>query len=375
MKIGRLLILVALILLIAMLAIFWKLRQSAKPGTPGASASSPAAQQTIPVVVAAQAIHRGTKITADMLTTVDLPADKVLQTQLTKPEQALGKRAVRDLSQGMFLTEGDVAEKLTVGSEGSLASLQIPPGSVALAIPLDRLSGVAYALQPGDHVAVIATFPFVDVDEEFQSILPDKVAAIKPPQASGGQESGPTLTAEVGEGSGAVGKTVEDETLGISLYAVPSEPQRARLSTQMLIKDAAVLYVGTFPRGSNMTLATAEEGNPQPQQGNKPQGQKPAEASAAVEQQNAPDVITLVVTPQEAVVLKYLLDRRVPFTLALRAGGDDSDLSTNAVTLSTIIDSYEVVVPSKLPYDLNPRIDKVLPTRLRGDAVATMPPQ
>ncbi len=379
MKIGRLLILLALILIVGVLAAFlWLRRMSAAPseGTGGEATTPSVSQNMIPVVVAAQPIRRGTRITENMLTEVDLPADRVLATQLTDPKDAIGKLAVRDLAQGMFLTKGDVAEHLAAGSEGSLASLQIPPGYVAISIPMTRLSGVAYALRPGDHVAILATFPFVDVDTDFQSILPNKVAVVAPPQAT---DQGQTITAGVTPTDAWFGRSITDNNLGMPFYVVPSEAQRSRLVSQMLIKDAVVLYVGTFPLSDQQMAVptpTPEEG--QAAQGQQPPQNQPQQPNTQQPQQptttQSPDIITLVVSPQEAVTLKYLMDRKIVMTLALRAGGDTTDIATDAVTLSYVLDTYGIVVPAKLPYDVAPRIDTVAPPLLPGDMTPTPMP-
>ncbi len=367
MKIGRVLILLALILILGVGAAFLWLRRRAAPTATTNSGGGRQAAEMIPVVVAAQPIRRGTKITEQMLATVDLPADRVLAVQITDPKEAIGKLAVRDLAQGMFLTKGDVAEKLSVSAEGSLASLQIPPGSVAISIPMSRLSGVAYGIRPGDHVAVLASFPFVDVDQDYQTVLPDKVAVVKPPQMG---EKGQTITADVQPSEAPFGRSVTDNDLGLPFYLVASEPQRARLVSQMLIKDAAVLYVGTFPLTTQRPVLPPQggEGAPAPkQQGQAAAAQGQPQPKTEHEQKTPPDIITLVVSPQEAVTLKYLMDRQVVMTLALRAGGDTTDISTDAVTLSYVLDNYGVVVPAKLPYDLAPRIDKVVPPILPND--------
>ena len=386
MKIGRLLILLALILVLVALVAFLILRKAAAPPPPEVEEGQvETPSETLPVVVAAQPIQRGRRITEDMVTTVELPLDRVLGAQITDPKEAIGKLAVRDLAQGMFLTVGDVADKLQVSSEGSLASLQIPPGYVAVSIPMSRLSGVAYALRPGDHVAVLATFPFVDIDTDYQTMLPNQVAVVLPPQAT---EKGQTLTAGVQPGDAVMGRAQTDDDLGLPFYVVPSEAQRARLVSQMLINNAVVLYVGTFPleeqditavqQSAGETVGGGANNQSQPQSQPQPQAQVPQQRTSENERspqsEPTPDIITLVVSPQEAVTLKYLMDRQVMMTLALRASGDSADISTHAVTLAYVLDSYGVVVPVKLPYDIAPGLQQVVPPVLQNDVVTT-PPQ
>jgi pilus assembly protein CpaB len=83
---------------------------------------------------------------------------------------------------------------------------------------------------------------------------------------------------------------------------------------------------------------------------------------APVVAEKPPDVITLIVSPQEAVTLNYMLYSGAEMTLALRATGDDSLESTESATLQFVLDEYNITMPAKLPYGLEPRVnDLVLP--------------
>ena len=71
-------------------------------------------------------------------------------------------------------------------------------------------------------------------------------------------------------------------------------------------------------------------------------------------------MITLIVTPQDAVALTYLLYGGAKFTLALRAPDDSTRIETEAATLQYILSQYAIPVPAKLPYAIEPRVDKLL---------------
>ncbi len=366
MRIGRILILLALVLIVGLAAVYFLYLQPSQSAAPAVTQPAPEVPK-VSVVISAQPIRRGTRIEEGMLAMVEVPADSVVQSQVLDPKEALGKLAARDIPQGIFLTKGDLAESPTaLGEAGSKAALGIPPGYVALSIPISRLTSVAYAIRPGDHVAILATLPIVDIDQDFQSRLPNVIESATQSSAEG-QFS---LTPMVEVSGGLLGKVVTDEELGTSFYVAPSENQRPRLVTQMLIDDALVLYVGTFPwqeapAGPTPAPEADQAAPPPPQQG-APQeqpGQTPP-----------PDVITLVVSPQDAVALKYLMDRQVVLTLALRAPGDTEPLNTEAVTLSYVIDQYRFVIPAKLPYDIEPRIDRIEMPVLPNDAQPTPVP-
>ncbi|MDH5508240.1 MAG: hypothetical protein OEZ02_13540, partial [Anaerolineae bacterium] len=86
-----------------------------------------------------------------------------------------------------------------------------------------------------------------------------------------------------------------------------------------------------------------------------------------------PDIVTLIVTPQESVALNYLIYSGAQLTLALRARGDNGVLPTDAVTLQYLMDVYRIPFPVKLPYGNEPRIDLLKPPVLINDLPAPTP--
>jgi pilus assembly protein CpaB len=71
------------------------------------------------------------------------------------------------------------------------------------------------------------------------------------------------------------------------------------------------------------------------------------------------------------VTLNYLIYSGAQLTLALRSAGDDTRVQTEAATLDFLLTQYNVPVPVKLPYGLEPRIDELASPQLPNDAVAT----
>ena len=70
-----------------------------------------------------------------------------------------------------------------------------------------------------------------------------------------------------------------------------------------------------------------------------------------------PDIITLIVSPQDAVALTYLMYGGAKFTFTLRAPDDSTRIETEAATLQYILSQYAIPVPAKLPYVMQPRVD------------------
>jgi pilus assembly protein CpaB len=85
-------------------------------------------------------------------------------------------------------------------------------------------------------------------------------------------------------------------------------------------------------------------------------------------------LITLIVNPQDAVTLNYLIYAGSQLTLALRPSGDDSRVQTEATTMDFLLKQYNIPVPVKLPFGLEPRVDDLLLPQLANDAVPTPEP-
>jgi Flp pilus assembly protein CpaB len=353
MRRGRVFILLAIIIIIGLVAVYFVQQNFFPLGTsssgtttvevPSSSASS---VQMVDIIVVAQDVPRGTVLNQDQLTTMEWPQENFLETMFRADEEGsvLGRQARHDIDNGTPLTVGmliDVNESLS--DTGSIASLSIPKGMVAIPVLVDRKSSVAYALRPGDHVSVIGTFVVVDVDTEFQSKLPNGVGSVTSTGSAG--EGQPTfLTVQVfpsGDGT-VVGRTELDPLLNELIYVMPSEQQRPRIVTQILMQDATVLRYGEF---SYEDLAPEE---PVPAEG----GQTQSDVPVTPAEQKPPDIVTLIVTPQEAVALEHLRKSGVDITLALRSSGDTDPIDTEAVTFQYMLETYNIPIPAKLPYGL-----------------------
>lgn len=324
------------------------------------------------VIVAAQPIQRGTEITADMLGTIDIPQEKLVDVMLTDSAQVIGKLAKYPLEPGVPITSALLAgSPEDIAQSGSEASRLIPPGLTAITIPITRLSAVGYALRDGDKVDVIASLLFVDVDPSFQSLLPNVTYTITGtgflPDAL------PILTATLapacvktdngficGESGAPQGRVELDATLNQAFYIGPRTEQRPRLVSQRILQNVQVLKVGTF------TLPGAEAAQAQPTAAPAPdQAQAPA-TNTPVER---PDIVTLIVPPQDAVTLTYLMYSNAKLTLTLRGLDDETRVDTEAATLQFLLSQYAIPVPAKLPYAIQPSNNELLEPLLPNDIV------
>jgi Flp pilus assembly protein CpaB len=363
MRRGRIFIYLAFIIILALVAFVVVWRQFLSPQV-ATSPQEPVLTPVIPtvnVVVLTQSVSRGTALESAVLGLVPYQPELFIEGMFSDINEVDGRLAKFDLPSGIPLTSSMLvssAEQLS--DTGSTAALSIPRGMVAVSIPINRLSSVSYAPHSGDHVNVIVSLLLVDLDTDFQTKLPNTAGTVIAPGTVG--EEGPNyLTAQVsggGEGGTTVGKAELVPGLGQTVYSMPTESQRPRLVSQYLLQDVVVLKVGEFPyEGLPEPTPEPAEGEAQPVE--EVQGQEQAPAVPP-----PPDLITLIVSPQDAITLNYLLYYQAylgsQLTLALRSAEDDSRVATEAVTMQYLLEQYNIPVPAKLPYGIEPRQDKVV---------------
>lgn len=308
------------------------------------------------IVVAEQNLPRGAIIPPDAVGIRRWPAESIPVTALTSLEEVIGQRARQDIYQEQPILDSMVVPDLSqLGNIGSDLSASLPPGTRAVAVPIDRLTSVAYGLQRGDTVDIIISLLFVEIDEEFQTILPNRLSLY-----TINEDGRVTIL------SGVEGRfelvPAPPNTANISSLPIvvgPRESPRPRLATQMTIQDALVMGVGDFPedgilyRRPTPTPAFGEEVD------STTRGSAAPVAAATPTEVQRPDIITLAVEPQEAVVLTYYVESRIPVTFALRSAADTSQVGTEPVTLGYIMDTYNIRLPTPLPYSIEPAIRSI----------------
>lgn len=401
MRRGRLVIVIFLLVVVAALAVvlvsgvltaplsFLPSGQEAEGEVPAGgeevaeqATAAPTAEPTTTILVAVQQLPRGLKIPPGAVDVREWPVTSVpanaivvpdgVDPQVTIQQDVIGKIVRSDIAiEQPVLSTLLVPDLTQIAAEGSDAAAILPQGLVAVSVPLDRLSGVAYAVQDGDRVDVILSFVLVDVDEEFQSILPNQVL---PAFFGSFTEEGAQSTSEI-VGAGCVGGgDPNDQVLPCTLgrlevppggelaNVVPAEPQRPRLVSQRTIESALVIHVGDFSleggRFIGLTATpTIPPATPTPAEGEEEAAAQQAPAPpAATPTPSVPDIITLGVTPQDAVVLTWAINSGVDLNLALRSARDVPQVPTTSVTLQYMIDTYNITIPPKLPYSLEPSI-------------------
>jgi Flp pilus assembly protein CpaB len=301
------------------------------------------------VLVAVQPLPRGSRIPDQGAVAVRLwPRQSIPERALTKVEEAAGKIARTDIFIEQPIVDQLVVDDLAdIARRGSDAAVSIPKGLVAITIPVDRAAILGYGIQDGDYVDVIATFLFVDVDPTFQSIKPNRL----------------TLTSISADGSinlltGIEGELQPNSLSQFPVVVGPSERQRPRLVTTRTIQGAYVVHTGTFPLDGKFIIPPATPlPTPTPAEGEPTSAAPPPTATPP-----NPDVITLAVSPQDALVLSWQSESQIPITLALRSAQSDPTTPTDqptSVTLQYMIENYNIAQPPTLPYALEPALRSI----------------
>jgi pilus assembly protein CpaB len=371
---GRLIILILLLLVITVAGVFLAFAASqgglggllggvaqtngnqGQEDTPVPVTATP--EQVLRIIGAAQTLGRGVIIPTEALVAIPWPTNIVPPSAITDPALVVGTRARYTIARGEPIFSTMIVESLAqLSPTGSDAAAQIPAGYVAISIPYNREHGVALGVKPGDHVNLIVSWAVVDIDQEFQTELPNLSTVLSPPNPDAVFAIPPSTVSVVNSGNTnepqAVGRGAAGVEIDAQFYVVPSEPQRPRLVTQGIIQDALVLHVGTFEEQKPEVI------EPTPTAAPADPGATATVPPPPTATPLPPDLITLVVTPQDAIVLNYVnrLSERYPqgvqVTFALRSAGDTSRVDTEAVTLSYMFERYNIALPAKLNYGLD----------------------
>jgi len=300
MRRGRILILLGLILALGTAGAVFVLLQ-------GSTTPPPEAQiQREDVVVAMQPIAEDEPVEG-RLELRAMPVDTIPDGALRSLDGTAGMLAAGPIPQGTIIQQALLISPVQLMAEGELGTL-VETGFVGVAMPIDELSSVSYGVRPGDHVDILMTFHFVDVDQETQMKEP-----ICPPTCPCPAEC-PTQQ--------------QSSQLQLS-------DQIPRLASQLTLQDIPVLGVGRWELEQVPTEVEVEQ---------QQQGQPvPPEL---------PTFITLMVTPQDALVLKLAREAGASIDLAVRAEDDVQQFATQQVTLDYLMARFSIGLPTRQAYTI-----------------------
>lgn len=359
MRRGRILILLVLIVIVGLALVYFAFSGQLGGGGGAPVIATQAASRQ--VYYAAQNIPQGTEITQEMLGTFSIPPENVAEVMFEVGEEAnlVGQTARFTLDQGTLITSSMVG-----AGPGDLPppswSFQVPAGMVAVSIPTDRLSTSAYAVNKGAHINVNVCMTFVDIDPAYQTALPNYLSTMRDIFFPPNDRPYITIDPLTLEDPMRQGRTELDPTFQKPIYVIPSEPQRPRLVCQIVLQDVTVLNLGNFQVVAQPVTPTQDPN---------------AQAAVPTQAEQRPDIITLMVSPQDSIALNYFVYSGAVFSMTLRNPNDNSRVDSQSATLTSVLTQYNISLPSKLPYAQNTRVDFLSPPLLPNDIIETQPQQ
>jgi len=323
---SRVLILLGILLLVGAVAVLVILPPLLTPPTVVDQSPTPVPEiPTTEILVAAQNIPRGSVIVSETAILTKWPIDSLPPADLiiTDQKKVDQKIARTDILRGQPILESLIAtDPKALTARGGDASLFIPPGKVAMAFPIDKLTSVGYAIGSGDHVDLLVSFSIVDANQEGQyAIVPFNRDLVDELIAAGMQPAD------------AVAKAIGDAA---NAHVEP------RLLSQLTLQNVEVLHVGTWPMEGILALPTPtlspEQKAAQPAvPGGTPTVTPPR-----------PDMLILLVDQQQALILQWLeREGSININLVLRAAGDNAPVSTETVSYQYILTNFNITIPPK----------------------------
>ena len=171
--------------------------------------------EDVSVLVAKGPIEAGTTLTADLLTTRDLPSGAVGLGSLRSNDLAVGRQTIQ------FIEEGEpVLSSKLVGSDvraaGDSVSYVVPEGMRAMSINVNQVIGVGGLVLPGDHVDIFWIPDKPLTDSEGAMLLAENIEVLAVEQTLA--DIAPTVSAGEDEG----GEAAQDRVRGSEEDLIPN---------------------------------------------------------------------------------------------------------------------------------------------------------
>jgi Flp pilus assembly protein CpaB len=253
--------------------------------------------RTVSVLVAKEDIAIGDPVTPDLVEVKQVQPDAVVATRISDPSLLTGRPALFAVVKGQQVTEE--AAGISQGTTNINIEGQLQPGEKAIAFQVDRVTGLDFLLQPGDHIDIVLAEDVQPVQETQDSVTARK--------------SDPTLQPR---------------------YELVNGLNNVR-TVKTILQDRRILYVSaTRIRGVATGVAS------------------PTPGQQAQQNQAQFEVVVIVFagTDQDAELIKFAqnnLGEQGALTAILRDTQDpDHEVVTTGITLDRLIKLYGVPLPN-----------------------------
>ncbi len=238
------------------------------------SAAEPPTVQVAYVVVATREVPENTRVPADAVVIKPFPAAYLPAGAATTLDQVTDKYTTTRLAQDQIV----LASQVSAARRGSNIAAAVPPGKLAVWLPIPDLAAQTGGLRPGDRVDLLLTLAL--------------------PYAAAGQPA----AAPSGGGAPAAAQTSQ--------------------TTQLTLQNVELFFLGAAGAESGSTAQTTQGGS-----------------SLVASQAAAPPgthVAVVLLEPQDAVIAKFIKDAGGTVDLALRSRDWPDAAATDPVTLETL---------------------------------------
>jgi len=248
----------------------------------------------VTVMVAKADIAIGDQVTPDKVEATQVDPGAVLGTRIASTTQLTGAPALVNIPKGTQVSQ----EALSGGGQAPIEA-QLKPGEKAIAFQVDRVTGLDFLLQPGDHIDVVLASDVQPVQETQDSIIARKTDKALPAR-----------------------------------YELVNGLNNVR-TVKTILQDRRVLYVSA----TRIKSAQAPSATPSPGQ-------------AAQAQQQDLEVVIIVIagSDQDAELIKFAqsnLGEQGALSAILRDTQDTvSNVVTTGISLSQLIKLYGVPIPN-----------------------------
>jgi pilus assembly protein CpaB len=239
-------------------------------------------------------------ITADALVIKTFPADFAPVGALGSLDQVVGKFARGFIAKDQVLVAGQIVPAVP----STNLSDRVPPGKVAVWLPMPELLGSANVLKAGDRLDILLTVKFERIGEENQ----------------GGGAGG-------GNGGTYNGLSTQTTLQNVEVFRLGLEEAKPRENG-----------LGS-PTGQVATAGqAAASAQTQPAAGSQATGQEKPQAPAG-------RVIGFLVDHQDALMIKFIKDSGGTIDVVLRSTEEQQIVRTEAVTQDVLVDRFRFRVP------------------------------
>jgi pilus assembly protein CpaB len=247
---------------------------------------------TVKVLVAKADIDIGDPVTPDKVKVLEVGPEAVTGTRFSDPSQLDGSPALYPIGKDQQVSQ----EAVGLGQKANVCiTCQLQPGERAIAFQVDRVTGLDFLVQPGDHIDIVYR-------TDIQVLQP---------------------TAD----------TV-DNAAGEPQRFEPVTGLESATTVKTLLQNKRVLYV------SATRIRSLVDVNATPSPGQ----QANTQTSAAIETV----VIVFAGTDADAEVVKFAqTDQSVigPLTATLRTATDETVETTTGITLKILVETFGIPIP------------------------------